>query len=144
MRAAVLTAKQSIKTVDQTTRSLFDTEVKVRIHAGGICGSDLHYFHHYKMGDFPVLEPFILGHEAAGIIEEIGPGVHNIHVGDKVVINPSQPCRTCEYCIKGRELLCNDMKFLGSSRKFHISKECFRRSSSQIKNNVLKCQVSYP
>ena len=44
MRAAVLTAKQSIKTVDQTTRSLFDTEVKVQIRAGGICGSDLHYF----------------------------------------------------------------------------------------------------
>ena len=41
MRAAVLTAKQSIKTVDQTTRSLFDTEVKVQIRAGGICGSDL-------------------------------------------------------------------------------------------------------
>ena len=138
MRAAVLTEKQSIKTVDQTTRSLFDTEVKVRIHAGGICGSDLHYFHHYKMGDFPVLEPFILGHEAAGIVEEIGPDVDNIDVGDKVVINPSQPCRTCEYCVKGRELLCNDMKFLGSSRKFpHIQgmfseifitdqKQCFK------------------
>ena len=54
MRAAILTAKQSIKTINQTTGSLSDTEVKVRIHAGGICGSDLHYFHHYRMGDFPV------------------------------------------------------------------------------------------
>ena len=121
MRSAVLTAKQSIKTINQTTGPLSATEVKVRIHAGGICGSDLHYFHHYRMGDFPVLEPFILGHEAAGIVEEIGSTVSNIAVGDKVVINPSHPCRNCEYCLKGRELLCNDMKFLGSSRKFpHI------------------------
>ena len=95
-RAAVLTAKQSIKTINQTTGFLFDTEVKVRIHAGGICGSDLHYFHHYSMGDFPVREPFILGHEAAGIVEEIGPNANNIAVGDKVVINPSHPCRNCE------------------------------------------------
>jgi L-idonate 5-dehydrogenase len=121
MRSAVLTAKQSIKTINQTTGPLSATEVKVRINAGGICGSDLHYFHHYRMGDFPVLEPFILGHEAAGIVEEIGSTVSNIAVGDKVVINPNHPCRNCEYCLKGRELLCNDMKFLGGSRKFpHI------------------------
>ena len=48
------------------------------------------------MGDFPVREPFILGHEAAGIVEEIGPNANNIAVGDKVVINPSHPCRNCE------------------------------------------------
>ena len=62
MLAAVLTAKQSIKTVDQTTRSLFDTEVKVQIRAGGICGSDLHYFPHYRMEDSPVRKSLILWH----------------------------------------------------------------------------------
>ena len=121
MRAAVLTAKQSIQTIDQPTTTLSETGVRVRIGAGGICGSDLHYFHHYKMGDFPVREAFILGHEAAGIVEEIGPRVNDVAVGDTVVINPSHPCQSCEYCLKGNELLCNEMRFLGSSRKFpHI------------------------
>ena len=121
MRAAVLTAKQSIQTIDQPTTTLSETGVRVRIGAGGICGSDLHYFHHYKMGDFPVQEAFILGHEAAGIVEEIGPRVNDVAVGDTVVINPSHPCQNCEYCLKGNELLCNEMRFLGSSRKFpHI------------------------
>ena len=121
MRAAVLTAKQSIQTIDQPTTTLSETGVRVRIGAGGICGSDLHYFHHYKMGDFPVREAFILGHEAAGIVEEIGPRVNDVAVGDTVVINPSHPCQNCEYCLKGSELLCNEMRFLGSSRKFpHI------------------------
>ncbi|MBT4353649.1 MAG: alcohol dehydrogenase catalytic domain-containing protein, partial [Rhodospirillaceae bacterium] len=118
MRAAVLTAKGSIQTIDQPTTTLSETEVRVRIGAGGICGSDLHYFHHYKIGDFPVREPFILGHEAAGIVEEIGPRVKDTAVGDTVVINPSHPCQSCEYCLNGNELLCNEMRFLGSSRKF--------------------------
>jgi L-idonate 5-dehydrogenase len=121
MRAAVLTAKQSIQTIDQKREKLTTREVRIKIGAGGICGSDLHYFHHYKMGDFPVREAFILGHEAAGIVEEIGTEVKNISIGDTVAINPSHPCRRCQYCLSGNELLCGEMRFLGSSRKFpHI------------------------
>ena len=121
MRAAVLTAKQSIQTIDQKKEKLTTREVRIKIGAGGICGADLHYFHHYKMGDFPVREAFILGHEAAGIVEEIGTEVENISIGDTVAINPSHPCRRCQYCLSGSELLCGEMRFLGSSRKFpHI------------------------
>ena len=117
MRAAVLTAKQSIETVNQDEPGLGPTGVRVRIRAGGICGSDLHYFHHYRMGDFPVREPFVLGHEAAGDVAEIGPEVTLVKVGDKVTVNPSHPCGSCEFCLVGRALLCSDMVFLGSSRR---------------------------
>ena len=135
MRAAVLTSKQSIETVQRDELDLGLTGVRVRIRAGGICGSDLHYFHHYKMGDFPVREPFVLGHEAAGDVVETGPAVTRVKVGDKVTINPSHPCGVCEFCLAGRALLCPDMIFLGSSRKFpHIQgmfAETYRTDEAQ-------------
>ena len=135
MRAAVLTAKQSIETTDREEPELGPTGVRVRIRAGGICGSDLHYFHHYRMGDFPVREPFVLGHEAAGDVVEIGAGVTRVKLGDRVTINPSHPCGTCEYCLAGRALLCPDIIFLGSSRKFpHIQgmfAETYRTDEAQ-------------
>ncbi|MDA1309999.1 MAG: L-idonate 5-dehydrogenase [Proteobacteria bacterium] len=118
MRAAVLTAKQSIETMSRDEPALGPTGVRVRIRAGGICGSDLHYFHHYRMGDFPVREPFVLGHEAAGEVVEIGADVTRVKLGDMVTVNPSHPCGTCEFCLAGRALLCDTMVFLGSSRRF--------------------------
>jgi L-idonate 5-dehydrogenase len=135
MRAAVLTAKQSIETTDREEPDLGPTGVRVRIRAGGICGSDLHYFHHYRMGDFPVREPFVLGHEAAGDVVEIGADVTRVKVGDRVTVNPSHPCGVCAFCLAGRALLCPDMIFLGSSRKFpHIQgmfAETYRTDEAQ-------------
>ena len=135
MRAAVLTAKQSIETVDREEPDLGPTGVRVRIQAGGICGSDLHYFHHYRMGDFPVREPFVLGHEAAGEVAEIGPDVTRVKIGDRVTVNPSHPCGACDFCLAGRALLCPKMVFLGSSRKFpHIQgmfAETYRTEEAQ-------------
>ena len=135
MRAAILTAKQCIETVDRDEPDLGPTGVRVRIRAGGICGSDLHYFHHYRMGDFPVREPFVLGHEAAGDVAEIGPEVTRVKVGDKVTVNPSHPCGSCEFCLGGRALLCSDIVFLGSSRRFpHVQgmfAETYRTEEAQ-------------
>ncbi|MCR9070784.1 MAG: L-idonate 5-dehydrogenase [Alphaproteobacteria bacterium] len=122
MRATVLHGIEDLRVETREERPLAEGEVRVRVEAGGICGSDLHYFHHARMGDFPVREPFVLGHEAAGRIAEIGPGVEaefgGLAVGDPVAINPSHPCGACHYCRTGRENLCADMIFLGSSRRF--------------------------
>lgn len=122
MRATVLHGIEDLRVEPREERPLAEGEVRVRVEAGGICGSDLHYFHHARMGDFPVREPFVLGHEAAGRIAEVGPGVEagvgGLAVGDPVAINPSYPCGTCHYCRTGRENLCADMIFLGSSRRF--------------------------
>ncbi|MBT6139171.1 MAG: L-idonate 5-dehydrogenase [Rhodospirillaceae bacterium] len=117
MRATVLHGIEDLKVEDWPEVELGSGEVRVRIAAGGICGSDLHYFRHYRMGNYPVLEPFVPGHEISGRIAEVGPGVSGLSEGDPVAINPSRPCGACDFCLNGRELLCTDMKFLGSSRR---------------------------
>ncbi len=118
MKAVVLHAIEDLRVEPRDERPLGPGEVRVRVESGGICGSDLHYFHHHRMGDFPVREPFVLGHEAAGTVAETGAGVTRVAVGDRVAINPSHPCGVCAFCRTGRENLCADMVFLGSSRRF--------------------------
>jgi threonine dehydrogenase-like Zn-dependent dehydrogenase len=58
-----------------------------------ICGSDVHYYTDGKIGDYVVEKPMILGHESAGIVVEVGDKVTNIQVGDKVAMEPEEPCR---------------------------------------------------
>jgi L-idonate 5-dehydrogenase len=93
-------------------------EVLLRLGAGGICGSDLHYYFEGRNGSFIVREPLIPGHEASGVVEAVGPGVTRVRQGDKVAISPSHACGRCEYCRQGREHLCTGMKFLGSASLF--------------------------
>ena len=93
-------------------------EVLLRLGAGGICGSDLHYYFEGRNGSFIVREPLIPGHEASGVVEAIGSGVTRVKKGDKVAISPSHACGRCEYCRQGREHLCTSMKFLGSASLF--------------------------
>ena len=93
-------------------------EVLLRLGAGGICGSDLHYYFEGRNGSFIVREPLIPVHEASGVVEAIGSGVTRVKKGDKVAISPSHACGRCEYCRQGREHLCTSMKFLGSASLF--------------------------
>jgi len=89
-------------------------EVLVKIKAVGICGSDIHYYQHGRIGDFIVQGDFILGHECAGEIVEVGCGVKNLSVGDRVALEPGKNCRNCEYCKEGRYNLCVDMEFFAT------------------------------
>ncbi|ABC21057.1 NAD(P)-dependent alcohol dehydrogenase [Rhodospirillum rubrum] len=66
-------------------------EVRIAIKSVGICGSDVHYFKHGRIGDFIVTEPMILGHEASGVVEEIGSAVTHLRVGDRVCMEPGVP-----------------------------------------------------
>lgn len=86
----------------------------VRIGACGICGSDVHFYRHGKIGEFVVTTPMSLGHEAAGTIEEVGPAVKGLKPGDRVAIEPGVPCRKCEFCRTGRYNLCADVVFLAA------------------------------
>lgn len=90
-------------------------QVLIRLGAGGICGSDLHYYFDGKNGSFVVREPLIPGHEASGIVASIGEGVTRVKPGDKIAVSPSQACGRCDYCREGREHLCRHMRFLGSA-----------------------------
>jgi L-idonate 5-dehydrogenase len=93
-------------------------EVLVRLGAGGICGSDLHYFHHGGVADFRLREPLILGHEIAGEIVALGPGVTTLQTGDRVAINPARYCGVCDQCRAGRSNLCSEVRFFGSASRF--------------------------
>lgn len=92
-------------------------QVTVRIERGGICGSDLHYYHNGGFGTVRIQEPMILGHEVSGIIESAGANVKNVKEGDRVAINPSRPCGTCAYCLAGQPIHCLDMRFYGSAMR---------------------------
>ncbi|RIK73916.1 MAG: NAD(P)-dependent alcohol dehydrogenase [Planctomycetota bacterium] len=68
-----------------------DHDVRIRIHTVGICGSDVHYYQHGRIGPFVVKEPMILGHEASGIVEEVGAAVTHLKPGDRVCMEPGIP-----------------------------------------------------
>jgi L-iditol 2-dehydrogenase len=91
-----------------------EKEVLVKLEYVGICGSDVHYLEHGKIGDFIVNGDFILGHECAGTIVAIGSGVKSLKVGDKVALEPGRTCGQCEFCKSGRYNLCPDVEFLAT------------------------------
>jgi len=101
-------------------------DVLLRLGAGGICGSDLHYYQHGRVGNFIVREPLVPGHEASGIVEAVGAQVTRVTPGQRVAINPSHPCGLCDYCRAGRGNLCRRMFFLGSASVFPHAQGMFR------------------
>jgi L-iditol 2-dehydrogenase len=94
------------------------SEVQVAVQATGLCGSDLHYYNHYRNGDIIVKEPLTLGHESSGVVTEVGSEVTNLKVGDKVALEVGLPCRECELCKSGRYNICKEMKFRSSAKAF--------------------------
>ncbi len=103
-----------------------DGQVKVRFGAGGICGSDLSYYGKGRVGDFAVMQPLCLGHEVSGEVVEVGAGVTRVNKGDRVAINPNQPCRICRTCVAGKGHLCLKMNFYGSAAVFPHIQGVFR------------------
>ncbi|KAG9006635.1 hypothetical protein FRB94_000561 [Tulasnella sp. JGI-2019a] len=86
-------------------------EVLVEVKKTGICGSDVHYLTHGRIGDFIVEAPMVLGHESAGIVAKVGSKVKHLKAGDRVAMEPGQSCRVCHHCKTGRYNLCPDMMF---------------------------------
>lgn len=101
-------------------------QVLIAMGAGGICGSDLHYFKDGGFGPIRVQEPIILGHEVAGTIRGFGSGVEGLAEGDRVAINPSRPCNACIYCRQGLQQHCLTMRFFGSALRFPHEQGGFR------------------
>jgi L-idonate 5-dehydrogenase len=102
------------------------SDVKVRIGYGGICGSDLHYYHHGGFGVVRLREPMVLGHEISGTVESVGENVTRVKPGDRIAVNPSVPCNHCRYCLEGRQNQCLDMRFYGSAMRFPHVQGAFR------------------
>lgn len=104
--------KMAMRDVEMPT--LKEKEVLVKLEYVGICGSDVHYLEHGAIGDFVVDGDFILGHECAGTVTEIGPDVMNLQVGDRVALEPGCTCGQCEFCKSGKYNLCPDVEFLAT------------------------------
>jgi L-idonate 5-dehydrogenase len=115
--AATLFGPEDLRVVERDVGALAPGMVRVRFGAGGICGSDLHYFRHARTGDFVVTSPLVLGHEVAGEVVEVGDGVAGLARGDHVAVNPSRWCGHCRACRKGRPNLCENIYFMGSASK---------------------------
>src|SRR5690242_10584884 len=118
MRAAVLHAVKDLRIEEVAAPPLGPRDVEVRIEAGGICGSDLHYYYDGGFGTVRLREPMILGHEIAGTVARVGAEVASVRPGQRVAVNPSRPCGVCRYCQEGLQQHCLDMRFYGSAMRF--------------------------
>jgi len=110
MRAAVLHENNKIETKVLEKRPLEKGQVRVKVMAAGICGSDIHKMK--TRWKYPL--PAVLGHEFAGVVCEVGEGVINVKEGDRVVGIPLDPCRDCEHCHSGDFSLCDNYLMTGS------------------------------
>lgn len=102
-----------------------DNAALIRVLRGGICGSDLHYYHDGGFGQVRVREPIILGHEAAGVVEDAPQG-SGLAPGQLVALSPSRPCGECEFCQAGDERHCLNMRFNGSAMRLPHENGFFR------------------
>jgi L-idonate 5-dehydrogenase len=125
MLGVVIHAPKDLRVEEIPAASLGPHDVQVRIESGGICGSDLHYYHHGGFGTVRIREPMALGHEIAGTVEKVGAEVSRVSPGQRVAVNPSQPCDQCRYCRAGQHNQCLDMRFIGSAMRFpHVQGGC--------------------
>ena len=91
-----------------------DNDVLIKVEVVGICGSDVHYYTHGRIGDFIVNGDFILGHECAGEVVEVGSAVKTLKIGDRVALEPGKTCGKCEPCKTGRYNLCAEVEFFAT------------------------------
>jgi L-idonate 5-dehydrogenase len=121
MKSVVCHGPKDLRIEETETPTAGKGQVLIEVEAGGICGSDLHYYNNGGFGAIRIKQPMILGHEVAGRVAALGEGVEGLSVGDLVAINPSRPCGTCEYCREALYNQCVDMRYYGSAMRFpHI------------------------
>ena len=126
MKAVVLHKAGDLRIEEREEGAPGPGEVKVRVAAGGVCGTDLHYYNHGGFGTVLLKEPMILGHEVAGHVSAVGPGVEGLSPGDLVAVSPSRPCGDCRFCAGGLHIHCPDMRFYGSAMPFPHVQGAFR------------------
>jgi L-iditol 2-dehydrogenase len=114
MRAAVLLGPGQVVVEERPVPEPGPGEVVVRVRSVGVCGSDVHYYEHGRIGRFVVEDPLVLGHEASGEVAALGADVTSLTVGQRVSIEPGVPDLTCEQCLAGRYNLCPNMRFFAT------------------------------
>jgi L-iditol 2-dehydrogenase len=114
MRAALLTGLRRFELREVPAPTIADDhEVLLRIATVGVCGSDIHYYSDGRIGSQVIRFPFVIGHEASGVVEAIGAGVRRVHPGQRIAVDPARSCGRCDQCRTGRENTCRNLLFLG-------------------------------
>jgi L-iditol 2-dehydrogenase len=113
-RAAVLHGVHDLRIDDVPVPEPGPREVLVEVRAVGVCGSDVHYYEHGRIGPYVVREPLILGHESGGVIVRQGPGATRHQIGQRVALEPGVPCGACQQCRTGRYNLCAEVRFFAT------------------------------
>lgn len=115
MKAFLLHGEKDLRAQEIDLPLLSPGHVMVRVRRAGICGSDIHYYSHGKIGSFIPKRPFVLGHEFAGEVVSVGDGASSTLIGQRVTVDPSIPCGECKFCRGGRYNLCRNMQYYGSA-----------------------------
>jgi L-iditol 2-dehydrogenase len=112
--AAILYGVADVRVEEWPVPALGPRDVLVEVHSVGVCGSDVHYYRHGRIGDFVVRAPLVLGHEAGGVVVALGDAAARHQIGQRVAIEPGVPCGGCRECRQGAYNLCPDVKFLAT------------------------------
>lgn len=110
MKALVYTAPKTLEFREWPEPELEPGDALVRVRAVAVCGSDLHGWLGHSRGRVP---PLVLGHEVAGVVEEVRDASAAVKSGDRVAVYPLIGCEQCEYCKSGRDYICRHRKVLG-------------------------------
>ncbi|HMO28851.1 L-idonate 5-dehydrogenase [Enterovirga sp.] len=141
MKAVVIHPPHELRVEDTALGECGPGQAAVPIRAGGICGSDLHYYRHGGFGAVRVKEPMVLGHEVAGEVLAVAPDVGRVKVGDRVAVNPSRPCGRCRYCAERLFNHCENMRFYGSAMPFPHIQGAFRET---LVCDASQCEIGPP
>ncbi len=114
MQVSVLRGVGEVAVEERSVPEPSPDEVLVQVGSVGVCGSDVHYYEHGRIGPYVVDSPLVLGHEAGGVITAVGAEVTSLQVGQRVSIEPGVPCRSCPQCLHGRYNLCPDVRFFAT------------------------------
>ena len=114
MRVSVLYGVGSLGIEERPDPVPGPREVVVRVASVGVCGSDVHYYEHGRIGSHVVDAPLVLGHEASGVVVGVGAEVTRVEVGQRVSLEPGVPDFTCPECLAGRYNLCHGMRFFAT------------------------------
>jgi L-iditol 2-dehydrogenase len=111
MRVSVLRGAGDLVVEDRPAPVPGPHDVLVQVASVGVCGSDVHYYEHGRIGSHVVDAPLVLGHEASGVVVDVGASVTRLAAGQRVSVEPGVPDFSCEQCLAGRYNLCTAMRF---------------------------------
>lgn len=113
MKSAILIKPKTFELTESDITNPKENEILIKVNRAGVCGSDLHFYLHGKIGSVTLQEPFRMGHEFGGVVADTNGHADAPAVGTRVAVDPAVPCGQCIYCQQGRSNICPQVKFTG-------------------------------